>query len=158
MLETFCKSVSLNQQSMTNYSSTWQMSSVDDLLFSLIMLINKVTCAKYSHCLSHCFDEWQAFSHHWRICGRDWRGSGHRERFRARLLVPSSRRLNTADRSSSSRSSYDEAGLLSQDQQAMRPAPLPPPGGLRGCDMFSLLIFLFWALISYSLITKLRTQ
>ena len=92
--------------------------------------------AKYSHCLSHCFDEWQAFSHHRRIYGRDRRGSGHRARCRARLLILSLRLLNSAGRSSTSSSSYHEAGWLSQDQQAMRLVPLPPGGALRGYHMF----------------------
>ena len=67
---------------------------------------------------------------------RDGDVFGHRGRCRARLLVPSLGPFNNADRSSSSRSSYDEAGWLSQDQQAMRLVPLPPGGALRGYHMF----------------------
>ena len=89
---------------------------------------------------------------------RDGDVFGHRGRCRARMLVPSLGPLNNADRSSSSRSSYDEAGWLSQDQQAMCLVPPPPGGALRGCCMFIVCNFRYSLSMLYSLITKVRNE
>ena len=82
------------------------MSSVDDLLFSLIMLINKVTCEVFTLSVSL----FLMTGRHFRITDAftDVIGAagGHRGRFTpVALLVPSLWRLNSASRSSRSRSS-----------------------------------------------------
>ena len=48
------------------------------------------------------------------------------------------------------------AGRLSQDQQAMRPAPLPPGGALRGCYMFIVCNIHQLLSMLYSLIALLK--
>ena len=103
----------------------------------VILRINKVTNQLISLCLilllmtGRYFRITDAFTD---VIGA---AGGHRGRFAPVCSFPLSGVLIAQVEAAAAAAAITKpAGLARQDQQAMRPAPLPPGGALRGCYMF----------------------